>query len=546
MNFSKYKKQYFDVPIKQRDWVNNSIKNAPIWCSVDLRDGNQAIYSPLSIEEKVEYFKFLVSLGFKEIEVGFPASSDTEYEFVRKLIEDSLIPDDVSIQVLTQAREHIIEKTVASLKGAKSSIIHLYNSTSELQRRVVFKKSKEEVLELAVNGAKKLVEEVKKAGLENVTFEYSPESFTCTEPEYALDVCNAVLDVFMPTDKTKVIINLPSTIEVSTPNIYADQIEYINKNIKYRENVIISVHAHNDRGTAIASSELGLLAGADRIEGTVFGNGERTGNADIIVIALNMMCLGINPMLNIDNMDSIIEYYEKFIHIPINPRHPYAGSMAYVAFSGSHQDAISKAFDQYEKNKTQIWENPYLTIDPYDIGREYEPIKINSQSGKGGLGYIMEKKYGYVIPKEMLMEFSKLVTHLSEIKQDVLTPVEINTAFYDNYVNQASPLKLSDYTLSSVNKKTKLEAILNGQKVCALGNGPLDALCNALAAFSGKETGIYFYSEHALEKKSTSQAISYIAITYKDKIYWGAGIDSNINTSSLYALISAFNKTEKE
>ena len=332
MNYKKYKRQYFDAPIKKRDWVNKKITSAPIWCSVDLRDGNQALYSPLSTEEKIEYFKHLVELGFKEIEVGFPAASDTEFEFVRRLIDDDIIPDDVTIQVLTQAREHIIDKTIVALKGVKKVIIHLYNSTSELQRRVVFKKSKEEIIKLAVEGAEEILRRVEKELDGEVRYQYSPESFSCTEPEYALEVCNAVLDVFKPTKERKAIINLPATIEVSTPNVYADQVEYISKNLKYRENTILSIHAHNDRGTGVAATELGLLAGADRVEGTVFGNGERTGNADIIVVALNMMCQGVNPELNIKNIDEIIEFYEKYIHIPINPRHPYAGNLAYVAF----------------------------------------------------------------------------------------------------------------------------------------------------------------------------------------------------------------------
>ncbi len=542
MNYEKYKRQYFEVPIKKRDWVNKKITSAPIWCSVDLRDGNQALYSPLSIQEKIEYFKHLVELGFKEIEVGFPAASDTEFEFVRRLIDENIIPDDVTIQVLTQAREHIIDKTIMALKGVKKVIIHLYNSTSELQRRVVFKKSKEEIVKLAIEGAKEIIKRVDEELDGEVRYEYSPESFSCTESEYALEVCNAVLDVFKPTKERKAIINLPATIEVSTPNVYADQVEYMHKNLKYRDNVILSIHAHNDRGTGIAATELGLLAGADRVEGTVFGNGERTGNADIIVVALNMMCQGVNPELEIKNMDEIIEFYEKYIHIPVNPRHPYAGNLAYVAFSGSHQDAISKGFKAYEERGSRIWENPYLTIDPSDIGREYEPIKINSQSGKGGLAYVMEKNFGYSIPKGMLIEFSKHITHLSEEKQSVLAPSEVNRTFKESYVNIKTPYSLTDYTISSKGDETFLEVTVNNETIKASGNGPLDALCEALKKHLGITVEIDAYSEHALESKSSSQAISYIAIKHEDNIYWGAGIDSNINTSSIYAFISAVNK----
>ena len=546
MNYKKYKRQYFDAPIDARDWVKREINAAPIWCSVDLRDGNQALYSPLSIEEKIEYFKYLVKLGFKEIEVGFPAASDTEYEFVRRLIEENIIPDDVTIQVLTQAREHIIDKTVLALKGVKKAIIHLYSPTSELQRRVVFEKSQDDMLNVATKGMEQLLERVDEELDGEIRFEYSPESFSCTEPEFALRVCNAVLDVIKPTSEKKAIINLAATIEVSTPNVYADQVEYIHKNLKYRENTILSIHTHNDRGTGVAATELGLLAGADRVEGTILGNGERTGNVDILVVALNMLCQGVNPNLNITNIDEIIEFYEKYIHIPINPRHPYAGAMAYVAFSGSHQDAISKGFRAYEKGGSELWENPYLTIDPSDIGREYEPIKINSQSGKGGVGYVMEKNFGYSIPKEMLSEFSKKITHLSELKQSVLSPDEINNAFTGEYVNLKAPYYMTDYTISAKDNRTFIEVIVNEEKICASGNGPLDALCEALRKHLGIVVEIYSYSEHALEKKSTSQAISYIAIKCEENVFWGAGIDSNINTSSIYAFISAVNKMKNE
>lgn len=547
MNHQKYQKMYHPVPLKERDWPNREITHAPIWCSVDLRDGNQALYSPMTMDEKIEFFKFLVKLGFKEIEVGFPAASDTEFDFVRRLIDENLIPDDVTIQVLTQAREHIIKRTVESLKGAKNAIIHLYNSTSTLQRQVVFRKNKEEIKQLAVEGAKLIVDLVEGKSDGNILYEYSPESFTCTEMDYAVEITNAVLDILNPTPARKVIVNLPSTIEVATANVYADQIEYMCKHLKNRENLIISVHAHNDRGTGVASSELALLAGADRVEGTLFGNGERTGNTDLITVALNMFCQGIDPCLHLENIDEIIAVFEKFNRLPIHPRHPYAGEMAYVAFSGSHQDAIKKSMDAYEAQHDGIWANPYLTIDPTDLGRQYEPIQINSQSGKGGLHYVMENKYGYTIPKQMLADFSKLITHLSEEKKTVLENSEIHQAFQDTYVNLDSPIKLQFYRSSVEDNITVLSATIEANgKVTALegrGNGPLDALCNGMREYLGKDFEIVSYTEHALELGSKSQAVSYIAIRNgSETLSWGAGIDANINTSSIYALISALNK----
>ncbi len=546
MNYQKYRKAYHPVPLESRDWPSREIERAPIWCSVDLRDGNQALYSPMTIDEKIEFFKFLVKLGFKEVEVGFPAASPTEFDFVRRLINENLIPDDVTIQVLTQAREHIIKKTIESLKGAKNAIVHLYNSTSTLQRRVVFRKNKEEIKELAVKGAELVVSLVDQELGGNIRYEYSPESFTCTEPEYAAEVCNAVLDVMKPTKDRPVIINLPSTIEVATANVYADQIEYMHKHLNYRENVIISLHAHNDRGTGVASTELGLLAGADRVEGTLFGNGERTGNTDIIVVALNMFCQGIDPKLNIENIDEIIAVFERYNRLPIHPRHPYAGQMAYVAFSGSHQDAIKKSMDAYEANHSSIWENPYLTIDPTDIGRQYEPIQINSQSGKGGVSYVMEKKFGYTIPAPMLAEFSRLITELSDAKQTVMEPEEIHAAFKEHYVNLQSPLKLISYHCDLKDNVTTITASIefNGKAtdLVAEGNGPLDALCAGIRAQMQEDFEIVSYSEHALERTSSSKAVSYIALKYKDQTYWGAGVDANINTSSILALISALNR----
>jgi 2-isopropylmalate synthase len=546
MNYQKYKKAYFPVPLESRDWPSREISHAPIWCSVDLRDGNQALYSPMTTEEKLEFFDLLVKMGFKEIEVGFPAASETEYVFIRRLIEENHIPDDVSIQVLTQAREHIIKKTVEALHGAKNAIVHLYNSTSELQRRVVFRKEKDEIIQLAVDGAKlvkSLVDELDG----NIRYEYSPESFTCTEMDFAAEITNAVLDVFQPTPERKVIVNLPSTIEVATANVYADQIEYMHKHLKYRDSVIISVHAHNDRGTGVASSELALLAGAERVEGTLFGNGERTGNADIIVLALNLFCQGIDPQLKIESIDELIHVYETYNRLPIHPRHPYAGEMAYVAFSGSHQDAIKKSMDAYDKNESKIWENPYLTIDPTDIGRKYEPILINSQSGKGGVSYIMEKKFGYTIPKDMLPEFSSIIKTLSDHKQTVLTPEEIHIAFKEQYINLASPIKLESYHFHVEDSRTHLSAAIEKDgktsTIETTGNGPLDALSTGLRKLIGRDFEIASYTEHALERSSSSKAVSYIGLKDdKNQIHWGAGVDTNINSSSIYALVSAVNR----
>ncbi len=550
MNYQKYTKMYHPVPLESREWPTKEIKNAPIWCSVDLRDGNQALYSPMTIDEKIEFFEYLVKLGFKEIEVGFPAASNTEFDFVRRLIDENRIPDDVSIQVLTQAREHIITKTVEALKGAKNAIIHLYNSTSTLQRKVVFKKNMDEIKQLAIDGARLVTSLVDKNLDGNIRYEYSPESFTCTEPEYAVEITNAVLDILKPTPKRKVIVNLPSTIEVATVNVYADQIEYMCKNLNNRENLVISVHAHNDRGTGVASSELALLAGADRIEGTLFGNGERTGNADIITIALNMFCQGIDPKLNIENIDDLISMYEKFNKLPIHPRHPYAGEMAYVAFSCSHQDAIKKSMDQFNSGAGEgKWANPYLTIDPEDIGRKYEPIQINSQSGKGGVAYIMENKYGYVLPKKMLVQFSKLITDLSDEKQTVLSNDEIFKAFRENYINLVTPLDLVRYHCDIVNKTTHLDAVITykgkEQKISGEGNGPLDAFSNALRKAFSIDFEIDSYSQHALQSKSDSLAITYIGIKTDEGTFWGAGTDGNINTASVHALISAVNRMSK-
>mgnify|MGYP001138780664 CR=1 FL=1 len=548
-DYRQYQRGYFMPPVSCMDWTKKEyVDKAPVWCSVDLRDGNQALVEPMSLEQKLEFFKLLVAVGFKEIEVGFPAASETEYEFLRTLIEKDMIPDDVTIQVLTQAREHIIKKTFEAVKGAPRAVVHVYNSTSLAQREQVFRKSKEEIKQIAVDGAKLVMSLVDGQLDGNIRFEYSPESFTCTEPDYAAEVTNAVLDVFKPSETNKVIVNLPSTIEVATANVYADQIEYMCKHLNNREHLVISVHAHNDRGTGVASSELALLAGADRVEGTIFGNGERTGNTDVITVALNMFCQGIDPELHLENIDEIIEVYEKYNRLPINPRHPYAGEMAYVAFSGSHQDAIKKSMDKFGSSPSNKWANPYLTIDPTDIGRKYEPILINSQSGKGGVSYIMENKYGYTLPKPMLAEFSSLITDMSDEKKTVLTNHEIHQAFKDTYVNVAEPIKTRFYRSTEEDDCTILSATIEKDgKVTSIegkGNGPLDALCNGLRQFLGQQFEICNYTEHALTRSSNSRAATYIEINDHNhhKTYWGAGVDANINTASIYALISAVNR----
>ena len=435
-NFEKYGKQYDWKKPTHRKWVDNEIEKAPRWCSVDLRDGNQALANPMTLQEKIEFFDYLVKIGFKDIEVGFPAASQTEYDFVRYLIENNKIPDDVRIQVLTQAREKIVAKTFEAVKGAKQAIVHVYNSTSKAQREMVFKKDKEEVKQIAINGAKMVREYAEKNPETDWTFEYSPESFTGTEMDYAVEVINAVTDVWEGATKNKPIINLPSTVECSTPNVFADQIEYVCENLKNRENLIISVHPHNDRGTATATSEMAILAGADRVEGTIFGNGERTGNADIVNIAMNMYTLGVDPEIDLSDMNEIKEMYSRYVKMPIHPRHPYVGDNVYVAYSGSHQDAIAKSFRFNEKAKNEKWNIPYLPIDPTDINREYEPIRINSQAGKGGISYVLKEKFGIDIPDDKKEEFSYFVKGLADKAGREISFEEIYGAYNHWYKNK--------------------------------------------------------------------------------------------------------------
>ncbi len=549
-NYQKYSKGYFLPPTVDIDWLKKDAPDhAPIWCSVDMRDGNQALVIPMSLDQKLEFYKMLLKVGFKEIEVGFPAASDTEYEFLRRLVEDDLIPDDVTVQVLTQAREHIIRKTFDALKGVKNAIVHVYNSTSVAQRQQVFRKSKDEIKQMAVDGAKLLKELTEEAGA-NYRFEYSPESFTGTEPEYALEVCNAVLDVWKPTPDHKAIINLPATVEMSMPHVFGMQVAYMNKNLKYRDGVVLSLHPHNDRGCGVADTEMGLLAGADRVEGTLFGNGERTGNVDIVTVGMNMFALGIDPQLDFSNMPELVETYERLTGMEVSPRQPYAGKLVFAAFSGSHQDAIAKGMKWKEEKNPDKWTLPYLYIDPKDVGREYDGdvIRINSQSGKGGVGFIMEQKYGIDMPKKMREDFGYCVKGVSDHKHKELMPDELYQIFQNEYVNVDTPYELIDFLLKKEPDGTRsgtVDVTVNGKKetFLARGNGRLDAVSNAIQKNLGVTYKDLTYSEHALEIGQSSRAMAYIGITGTDgKITWGAGMDTDIITASLQALFSAVNR----
>ena len=549
MNASKYTRQYFTAPITEPEWMKKDrIKKAPVWCSVDLRDGNQSLMIPMSLEEKLEFFKLLVKIGFKEIEIGFPAASETEYTFLRTLIEEDLIPDDVTVQVLTQAREHIIRKTFESLKGVKNAVVHLYNSTSVAQREQVFKKSKQEIIDIAVEGAELFNKISEEMGVK-YRYEYSPESFTGTEPEFALEICNAVLDVWKPTPDRKVIINLPVTVEVSMPHVYANQVEYMHKNLKYRDSVLISLHPHNDRGCAVADTEMGLLAGGDRVEGTLFGNGERTGNTDIITVAMNLFAQGVDPELDLSDMPAICELYERVTRMQVYDRTPYAGKLVFAAFSGSHQDAIAKGMKWREDHTCRYWTVPYLPIDPKDVGREYETdvIRINSQSGKGGIGYLLEHQFGYFLPKKMREHVGSTVKDVSDHSHKELSAEEVLEIFTREYVNLSYPLEV--YDCHFVRKGDQIKAMLtvsyNGEEkdIAAEGNGRLDAVSNAFKRHLGLEYSGLTYHEHALESGSTSRAVTYVSITDESgKQHWGAGVDEDIITSSVHALVSAINK----
>ena len=546
-NWKKYEKTYFMPPEPCYDWVKkDSIDKAPIWCSVDLRDGNQALIEPMSLDEKLEFFQLLVDVGFKMIEVGFPAASETEYQFLRTLIEQNMIPDDVTIQVLTQAREHIIKKTFEAVKGAPHAIIHVYNSTSVAQREQVFRKDKEQIKQIAIDGAtllKKLAEETEG----NFTFQYSPESFQGTEVDYALDVCNAVLDIWQPTADNKAIINLPTTVENAMPHVFASQVEYFNKHLLHRENVILSLHPHNDRGSGVSDAELGILAGADKIEGTLFGNGERTGNVDIITLAMNMFSQGVNPNLDFSNMSEICEVYERVTRMKVSPRQPYAGALVFTAFSGSHQDAIAKGMAWREEHDCKTWTVPYLPIDPQDVGRRYDSdvIRINSQSGKGGVNYILKQSFGISLPEKMREEVGYMVKDVSDKAHQELTPDVVYRIFEDHYIS-AKPIFSVDECHFKQEDGIVAEATIhqndNNHKITGVGNGRLDAVSNAIKHYFGISYELAFYEEHSLTKGSSSRAVAYVGVICNKKKYWGVGIDADIIKASIQALVVAVNK----
>ena len=549
-NYQKYEKSYFMPPEVTYDWAKkDSVEQPPKWCSVDLRDGNQALIEPMSLDEKLEFFQMLVDIGFKEIEVGFPAASETEYQFMRTLIEKDMIPDDVTVQVLTQAREHIIKRTFEAVKGAPHAVIHLYNSTSVAQREQVFRKDKEQVKQLAIDGAKLLLKLANETD-GNFTFEYSPESFHGTEVDYAVEVCNAVLDVWQPTADNKAIINIPTTVENAMPHTFACQLEYVHKHLKHRENVVLSLHPHNDRGCGVATAELGILAGADRIEGTLFGNGERTGNVDIITLGMNMYSQGVDPGLDFSNMRKIRETYERLTRMQVYDRQPYSGDLVFTAFSGSHQDAIAKGMAWRDEKKCDKWTVPYLPIDPKDVGREYDSdvIRINSQSGKGGVNYILMHSHGINLPKAMREEVGYMVKDVSDKAHKELTPDWVYQIFSDHYINTKSIFHIDECHFKQVDGITA-EVTINhageSKVITSNGNGRLDAVSNAIKQYFNISYELSFYEEHSLTKGSSSKAVAYVGIICNGKTFWGVGIDPDIIRASIEALIVAVNKIEE-
>ena len=549
-NFNKYERTYFMPPVVTNDWVKKDyIDKPPIWCSVDLRDGNQALIEPMSLEEKLEFFQMLVDIGFNEIEVGFPAASETEYQFMRTLIEKNMIPDDVTVQVLTQAREHIIKKTFEAVKGAPHAVVHLYNSTSVAQREQVFKKDKEEIKRIAIEGAKLLLELANETD-GNFTFQYSPESFPGTEVDYAVEVCNAVLDVWKPDADNKAIINIPTTVENAMPHVFACQLEYVHKNLKYRDNVILCLHPHNDRGCGVATAELGILAGADRIEGTLFGNGERTGNVDIVTLGMNMFSHGVDPGLDFSDMQHLRETYERLTRMEVNPRQPYGGDLVFTAFSGSHQDAIAKGMAWREEKKCSTWTVPYLPIDPQDVGRRYDSdvIRINSQSGKGGVSYILKQSFGINLPLKMREEVGYLVKDVSDKAHKELSPEWVYEIFTDNYVNTKPVFSIDECHFKQVDGITAEVSINHAgesRAVTANGNGRLDAVSNAIKQYFNISYELRYYEEHSLTRGSSSKAAAYVGIVCSGRTFWGVGIDADIISASIEALIVAVNKIEE-
>ena len=549
-NYQKYEKSYFMPPEVTYDWAKkDSVEQPPKWCSVDLRDGNQALIEPMSLDEKLEFFQMLVDIGFKEIEVGFPAASETEYQFMRTLIEKDMIPDDVTVQVLTQAREHIIKRTFEAVKGAPHAVIHLYNSTSVAQREQVFRKDKEQVKQLAIDGAKLLLKLANETD-GNFTFEYSPESFHGTEVDYAVEVCNAVLDVWQPTADNKAIINIPTTVENAMPHTFACQLEYVHKHLKHRENVVLSLHPHNDRGCGVATAELGILAGADRIECTLFGNGERTGNVDIITLGMNMYSQGVDPGLDFSNMRKIRETYERLTRMQVYDRQPYSGDLVFTAFSGSHQDAIAKGMAWRDEKKCDKWTVPYLPIDPKDVGREYDSdvIRINSQSGKGGVNYILMHSHGINLPKAMREEVGYMIKDVSDKAHKELTPDWVYQIFSDHYINTKSIFHIDECHFKQVDGITA-EVTINhageSKVITSNGNGRLDAVSNAIKQYFNISYELSFYEEHSLTKGSSSKAVAYVGIICNGKTFWGVGIDPDIIRASIEALIVAVNKIEE-
>ena len=551
LNYKKYKRvPVVDFP--ERQWPGRQIEKAPIWCSVDLRDGNQALIEPMVVEEKMEMFRLLVKMGFKEIEIGFPAASQIEFDFLRQLVERRMIPDDVTVQVLTQCREHLIRRTFEAIQGVKKAIVHIYNSTSTLQREVVFHKDRDEIKEIAVEGVK-LVKKYMQAHEGEIILEYSPESFTGTELDFALDICTAVQEEWQPTPENKMIINLPATVEMTTPNVYADQIEWMNNHFKDRDSIILSIHPHNDRGTGIAATELALLAGAERVEGTLLGNGERTGNVDILNIAYNMFSQGINPELEIENIREIVDTCERCTKMPVDPRHPYAGKLVFTAFSGSHQDAISKGMQALSKRTDGIWEVPYLPIDPSDIGREYEPVvRINSQSGKGGVAFVMDTFYGFKLPKGMHKEFADIIQKIAEAQGEV-DPEQIFAEFQKNYIERKEPVhfrkcQITDRELDEGEFATVADVIYTDhreeKRFEGVGNGPIDAIQRGLEDTLGVEIRVLDYTEHALRSGSGAQAASYIHLldVKSGRTTYGVGISSNITRASIRGIFSAVNR----
>ena len=551
---SKYK-PFKAIEISDRKWPNESIKKTPIWCSVDLRDGNQALIEPMGEERKLRMFNLLLEIGFKEIEVGFPSASQTDFDFVRKIIDDNLIPADVTIQALTQARPELIERTFESLRGAKKAVVHVYNSTSTLQRKVVFKSDEKGIKKIATDGAKWVLEESLKYPKTDWMFEYSPESFTGTELPYAVEVCNAVNEIWQPNNEKKTIINLPATVEMSSPNLYADQIEWMCRNLENRENIIVSLHPHNDRGTAVAASELGVMAGADRIEGTLFGNGERTGNVDLVTLALNMLTQGVDPHLDFSNINPVMREAEYCNQLPVHPRHPYAGDLVFTAFSGSHQDAIKKGLAEIRQSNEKLWEVPYLPIDPKDVGRSYEAvIRINSQSGKGGVAYLLEKDHGLSMPRRLQIEFSQVIQKIADESGKEISPSDIWDNFQKTYLDTVGKYEFLEHNINSQANKdgTQADEInLNLQidakkiSISGSGNGPLDAMINGINKDLNIDLKISDYHQHAISSGSDAKAVAYSELIFEEKSVWGVGIHQNTVIAGLKSIICGLNRLSK-